>query len=183
MSPLSSSPRLLALSRCLSEWMTFTSFGSVSHAFHLVTFPSCLFTWCPFTGANSVLLSVPVLCVLPALCQATVCQQPVTCSSKPTLLLILPAHISLSASRWRLSATLKVPLCGAKGDRVRRASELNPCQRLCLYDAVSSRLCYLACSFSVHASHPSCHLSTCPPERTMLTMKWDFNLSNLKGEG
>lgn len=80
---------LLALHRCLSGLVTFTSLGSFSRAFHLVTCPSCVFTGSPFTGANSVSLSAPSFCHLPALYQAAVCQQPVSRSSEPVFLLVV----------------------------------------------------------------------------------------------
>ena len=170
--------------RCLSGQVTFTSLGSVIHAFHLVTFPSCLFTGCPFTGANSVSLPAPSLCHLPALCQAAVCQQPDTLSSKPILLLIV-AHTCL-LSRLCLPLDGASMPCSRCHCVVQRKTGLGDtlnsitCQRLCLYEALLIRLCYLVSSFSLHPSHPSYHLSTCPPERTVITMKWDFNLNNYR---
>ena len=140
--------------------------------------------WVPIYGCNSVSLPAPSLCHLPALCQAAVCQQPDTLSSKPTLLLIVARTCLLSPLCLPLDgASMPCSRCHCVVQRKTGLGEtLNSitCQRLCLYEALLIRLCYLVSSFSLHPFHPSYHLSTCPPERTVITMKWDFNLNSYR---
>lgn len=78
---------------------------------------SCIQLWEPsfICHLQVTTLSVPLLCLLLAWCQA-----PLSCSWSPTLI------CTLSGILRRLSAQLRVPLRCTREDRVRRRSGLSP---------------------------------------------------------
>lgn len=77
-----------------------------SHS-HPVTFPSCLFTGCPFRAGNNVSLSVSSLCLLSALCQAQLVSSLSPTVQNLALVHCIPHSSPLSGTGLRLSDPLR----------------------------------------------------------------------------
>lgn len=138
--PLSQSLPLLAMGRCLSGRAIYL-LGLCQSCILLVIFPERLFTGCPFMGANNASLSGPSL----FFCQFCV-KHILSATCHPWFRSNAPAHCFSRTSPLCLALDgALVPHsgshCGARRKTgLGEAMNSVTCQRLCLYEAISTRL-------------------------------------------
>lgn len=137
---------------------------------------------CPVKRINCVSWSVPLLCPLPALCQAVACQHLVTHNSKPRLWPIFSFTHLLYGIAWSLSATVRVPWWATKEDGLGGARTKSPVKDSISMRQFAAKFCCwaLVLHYSPPILLPEQLLSHCLQVRTMTNMRQDFTSSSFR---